>query len=189
LIARLALALVLVLVATLCGPVPAARATDEAGFARPRLELDSASNSWMLSGDFEVPLTRSLDEAVRRGVPLYFVLEFELIRPRWWWTDETVVQRSVVYRLAYHALTRQYRLNFDGLTQTWDTLSDATQAMSRVRHWRVFDASVVKPGTQYDARVRLRLDASQLPKPFQINAITDRDWNPQSEWKDFAFRP
>jgi hypothetical protein len=186
---RHALALVLLLVATLCGQAPAARAADDFDFSRPRLALDAASNGWMLSGDFEVPLTRSLEEAVRRGVPLYFVLEFELIRPRWWWTDETVVQRSVVYRLAYHALTRQYRLNFDGLTQTWDTLSEATQAMSRVRHWRVFDASVVKPGTQYEARVRLKLDASQLPKPFQVNAITDRDWNPQSEWKDFAFRP
>lgn len=186
---RFALALVLVLVATLCGQAPAARAADDPAFARPRLEFDAASDGWTLSGDFEVPLTRSLEEAVRRGVPLYFVLEFELIRPRWWWTDETVVQRSIVYRLAYHALTRQYRLNFDGLTQTWDTLAEATQAMSRVRHWRVFDASVVRPGTQYEARVRLRLDASQLPKPFQVNAITDRDWNPQSEWKDFAFRP
>ena len=86
------------------------------GTARPddRLELDAAGDSWMLSGDFEVPLTRSLEEAVRRGVPLYFVLEFELIRPRWWWTDETVAERSIVYRLAYPALTRQYRLNFDG---------------------------------------------------------------------------
>ncbi len=186
-IARLALALVLV--ATLCGQVPAGRAAEDAGFSQPRLELDAAGDSWMLSGDFVVPLTRSLEEAVRRGVPLYFVLEFELIRPRWWWTDETVVERSIVYRLAYHALTRQYRLNFDGLTQTWDTLSDATQAMSRVRHWRVFDASVVDPGTRYEARVRLRLDVSQLPKPFQLNAITDRDWNPQSEWKEFAFRP
>src|SRR5690606_6977927 len=88
LIARLALALVLV--ATLCGQVPAGHAADEAGFSQPRLELDAAGDSWMLSGDFEVPLTRSLEEAVRRGVPLYFVLEFELIRPRWWWTDETL---------------------------------------------------------------------------------------------------
>lgn len=186
-IARLALALVLA--ATLCGQVPAANAADDPAFSRPRLELDAAGDSWMLSGDFEVPLTRSLEEAVRRGVPLYFVLEFELIRPRWWWTDSTVAERSIVYRLAYHALTRQYRLNFDGLTQTWDTLGDATQAMSRVRHWRVFNASSVHPGTRYEARVRLRLDASQLPKPFQVNAITDRDWNPQSEWKHFEFRP
>lgn len=186
-IARLALALVLV--ATLCGQAPAALAADDPAFSPPRLVLDAERQSWLLSGDFEVPLTRSLEEAVRRGVPLYFVLEFELIRPRWWWTDATVVERSIVYRLAYHALTRQYRLSIDGLTQTWDTLDEAMRAMSRVRHWRVFDAASVASGTRYEARVRLRLDAAQLPKPFQVNAITDRDWNPQSEWKLFAFRP
>lgn len=182
-------ALVLALVAALCGQAPAASPTDDPADFRPHLQLDAAGDSWMLSGDFEVPLTHTLEDAVRRGVPLYFVLEFELIRPRWWWADEIIARRSVVYRLAYHALTRQYRLNFDGLTQTWDTLGDATRLMSRVRHWRVFDTSSVQPQTRYVARVRLRLDAAQLPKPLQVNAITDRDWNPQTEWTDFDFRP
>lgn len=187
-IARLALALALV--ATLWGQMPAARATDPAEpSAQPRLELNAEGDSWLLSADFEVPLTRSLDDAVRRGVPLYFVLEFELIRPRWWWTDERVVERSVVYRLGYHALTRQFRLGFDGLTQTFDSLEEATRVMATVRHWRVVDVSRVAPGTEYEARVRLRLDTSQLPKPFQVNAITNRDWNPQTEWKLFTFTP
>lgn len=186
------LALALALVATLWVQTPAAQPAEDVDvIVRPRLALDAGADSasWTLSADFEVPLTASLTEAVRRGVPLYFVLEFELIRPRWWWTDETVAERSVVYRLAYHALTRQFRLGFDGLTQTFDVLDEATRTMARVRDWRVFDASSVTPGTRYEARVRLRLDASQLPKPFQVNAITNRDWNPQSEWKHFEFRP
>ena len=187
-IARLTLALALV--ATLWGQMPAARAADPAEpSAQPRLELNAEGDGWLLSADFDVPLTRSLDDAVRRGVPLYFVLEFELIRPRWWWADERVVERSVVYRLGYHALTRQFRLGFDGLTQTFDSLEEATRAMATVRHWRVVDASRIAPGTEYEARVRLRLDTSQLPKPFQVNAITNRDWNPQTEWKLFTFTP
>lgn len=187
-IARLALALALV--ATLWGQMPAATAADPAeSSAQPRLELNAEGDSWLLSADFEVPLTRSLDDAVRRGVPLYFVLEFELIRPRWWWTDERVVERSVVYRLGYHALTRQFRLGFDGLMQTFDSLDEATRVMATVRHWRVVDVSRIAPGTEYEARVRLRLDTSQLPKPFQVNAITNRDWNPQTEWKLFTFTP
>lgn len=187
-IARLALALALV--ATLWGQMPAATAADPAeSSAQPRLELNAEGDSWLLSADFEVPLTRSLDDAVRRGVPLYFVLEFELIRPRWWWTDERVVERSVVYRLGYHALTRQFRLGFDGLMQTFDSLDEATRVMATVRHWRVVDVSRIAPGTEYEARVRLRLDTAQLPKPFQVNAITNRDWNPQTEWKLFTFTP
>jgi len=188
LIARLALALALA--ATLWGQMPAAGAAGPAeATASPRLELDAGGDSWMLSADFEVPLTRSFEDAVRRGVPLYFVLEFELIRPRWWWFDEHVAERSIVYRLAYHALTRQFRLGFDGLTQTFDSLDEATRTMAAVRNWRVVDASRLAPGTEYEAQVRLRLDTSQLPKPFQVNAITNRDWNPQSEWKRFTFTP
>ncbi len=186
-IARLALALALV--ATLWG-APAAWAADPAEpSASPRLELDAGGDSWLLSAGFEVPLTPSLEDAARRGVPLYFVLEFELIRPRWWWTDEQVAERSVVYRLAYHALTRQFRLGFDGLTQTFDSLDEATRTMASVRNWRVVDASRLAPGTAYEAQARLRLDTSQLPKPFQINAITNRDWNPPAEWKRFTFTP
>lgn len=187
-IARFALALALA--ATLWGQMPAARAVGPAeSSAQPRLELDAGGDSWMLSAEFDVPLTRSLEDAVRRGVPLYFVLEFELIRPRWWWTDERVAERSIVYRLAYHALTRQFRLGFDGLTQTFDSLDEATRTMAAIRNWRVVDASRLSPGTEYEARVRLRLDTSQLPKPFQVNAITNRDWNPQSEWTRFTFTP
>ena len=187
-IARLALALALV--ATLWGQMPAARADDAPEATdRPRLELNAEGDSWLLSDDFDVPLTPALEEAVRRGVPLYFVLEFELVRPRWWWTDDRVAERSIVFRLAYHALTRQFRLGFDGLTQTFESLDEATRTMASVRHWRVADASRVPRGTSYEARVRLRLDASQLPKPFQVNAITNRDWNPHSEWKRFTFTP
>ncbi len=186
-IARFALGLALV--ATLWGQMPAAGAAEPADSSAPRLELDAGGDSWMLSAEFEVPLTRAFEDAVRRGVPLYFVLEFELFRPRWWWTAERVAERSMVYRLAYHALTRQFRLGFDGLTQVFDSLDEATRTMAGIRNWRVVDASRLSPGTEYEARVRLRLDTSQLPKPFQVNAITNRDWNPQSEWKRFTFTP
>lgn len=186
-IARFALGLALA--ATLWGQMPAAGAAEPADASAPRLELDAGGDSWMLSAEFEVPLTGAFEDAVRRGVPLYFVLEFELIRPRWWWTDERVAERSMVYRLAYHALTRQFRLGFDGLTQVFDSLDEATRTMAGIRNWRVVDAARLSPGTEYEARVRLRLDTSQLPKPFQVNAITSRDWNPQSEWKRFTFTP
>lgn len=174
-------------------PVPVSAPAD-AGLTRPadplpRLELSPDGDGWLLSAEFNVPLTRSLEDAVRRGVPLYFVLEFELTRPRWWWTDERIVERSISYRLSYHALTRQFRLGSNGLGQNFDSLDEAVRTMSGIRGWRVMAADRVAPGTQYEAQVRLRLDTTQLPKPFQISAITNRDWNPQSEWKRFTFSP
>ncbi len=155
----------------------------------PTLQPTSDGDGWALSADFPAPLTRSLADAVSRGVPLYFVLEFELHRPRWWWADELIAERSATWRLAYHALTLQYRLTRDGVIQPFDSLDEALRTLARVRGWRVFDASQVSPGVVYDAQVRLRLDSSQLPKPFQISGLTNRDWNPQAEWIRFTFIP
>lgn len=155
----------------------------------PLLEAADDGNGWLLSADFEMPLTRSLAEAVNLGVPLYFVVEFELRRPRWWWFDAVVAERALHWRLAYHALTRQYRLTLQGVIQPFNSLDEALRTVARVRGWRVIEAGQVKPGVEYDAQVRLRLDASQLPKPFQISGLTNRDWNPQAEWQRFTFTP
>ena len=35
----------------------------------------------------------------------------------------------------------------------------------------------------------MRLDVTQLPKPFQLSALTNREWTLDSDWKKFPFRP
>jgi hypothetical protein len=64
-------------------------------------------------------------------VPLYFVVEFELQRPRWYWIDDTVVSNSLSYRLSYNALTRQYRLSTGGaFYQNLPTLDEAQRLIA-----------------------------------------------------------
>lgn len=165
----------------------AAPAEAPGAFDVPLLASADEGRVWLLSVDLAVPMTRSLLDAVSRGIPLHFEAQFEVWRPRWWWRDELVVERVMDWRLSYHALTRQFRLSQDGLIRTFDTLDEALAAMSRVRNWHVFDATNLSPGSEYQARVRMRLDTSLLPKPFQVSGMTNRDWNPQSEWKLFTF--
>lgn len=146
-------------------------------------------DGWVLSADFGLPLPQRLEEAVNRGVPLYFVVDFELFRPRWYWWDERVAQASQTLRLSYHALTRQYRVTLNGYPQSYASLAEALRSLSAVRGWKVAEAGDLKLGTSYEAQVRMRLDMSQLPKPFQVTAITNRDWTLQAEWKRFTFTP
>ena len=153
----------------------------------PRLE-PLPDGGHVLEADFDVPLTPSLVDALARGVPLYFVAEFELRRPRWWWFDAVDVERSLTWRLAYHALTRQYRLTQGGVIQPFESVEGALRTLARLRGWRVIEASEIEAGVEYEAQVRLRLDTSQLPKPFQIGGLTSRDWSPQAEWKRFKFK-
>ncbi len=186
---RAVLLMAVLLAATLAMP-QAARGADAIEVQSALIEPSVAGDGWLLSADFSIPpLPGRLEEAINRGVVLYFTIDFELTRPRWYWWDEKAVQTSRTYRLGYHALTRQYRLTLEGLARTFATLDEAMAALSVLRGWRVIVADQVKPGSEYEAQVRMRLDTSLLPKPFQVSAITNREWTLQAEWKRLRFVP
>ncbi len=151
-------------------------------------QLEAHEDGWMVTAEFVVELTPRLEEAINRGVPLYFNFEFELSRPRWYWFDEKPATLTHTYRLSYHALTRQYRLSAGSLYQSFPTLSEALRLLSRPRQFAV-ERARVRTGETYVAEVRMRLDVTQLPKPFQLSALTNREWTLDSDWKKFPFRP
>lgn len=147
-------------------------------------QLLPGDEGYVLSADFRFELNPRLEEAVARGVTLYFVADFELMRNRWYWFDEKLVSRNQVFRLYYHALTRQYRLSTGGLHQSFPTLAEALRMLSRLRNWQVIEVGdKAKAGETYDAALRLRLDVTQLPRPFQISALGSKDWALSSDWK------
>ncbi|ANA33530.1 DUF4390 domain-containing protein [Ralstonia pickettii] len=151
-----------------------------------RAQLEYADGGWNLSADFDFDLPGNLEDAVNKGIALYFLVEFELIRPRWYWFDDHAVSATRVVRLSFHPLTRQYRVSTGGLQVPFSRLKDAVDFLQHVRGWRVFEQRAVKPGETVQAEVRMRLDVTQLPKPFQINAVNTRDWNLSSDWKRFS---
>jgi hypothetical protein len=173
--------LLALLIATLAGHASAA------GITLRDVRLEHGDDGYQLSTDVSIALSPRLAEAVTRGVALYFVLEFEITRPRWYWLDEDVVERSQTYRLSYHALTRQYRVSTGALHQSFDTLDEALKLIGRLRSWPVVDYDRLKAGESYVASLRLRLDVTQLPKPFQLSAMSNRDWTLESEWQRWGF--
>ena len=165
-------------------------APDKAG-ADERIGVMAASleppresgDALLLNATFEFELPQALEEAVQKGIALYFNIEFELFRKRWWWFDPRVASSTLTYRLSYSPLTRQYRLARGGLSQSFETLDEALSLLKSVRNWKVGERSMLSPREEYDAQVRMRLDVNQLPKPFQVNAITSREWTLASDWR------
>ena len=151
--------------------------------------LISAENGYVLEADFEVTLTHTLEEALNKGVPLHFILEFELTRPRWYWFNQKIADTRQQYRLSYNALTRQYRVGLRFLYQNFATLAEALEFMSRVRVPAVADSATFSKGASYLAALRLRLDASQLPRAFQVSAVGSRDWSISSDWHRWTVSP
>jgi len=151
--------------------------------------LSTTEDGVVLAADFAFDLNARLAEAVTNGVPLYFVVEFELTRPRWYWFDEKAAAKRLQLRLSYHALSRHYRLSTGLLQQNYASLDEALSVLRRVRNWMVVDRSATLADANYDAAVRMRLDVTLLPKPFQLSAITSRELNLESTWRRFSFRP
>ena len=139
-------------------------------------------DGWHVDAQFDVQFSPRLEEAVNRGVPLYFVVDFELSRPRWYWFDEKPIQLTQTYRITYTPLLRQYRLSMGSAYQNFTRFDEVTRVLSRIRDWHVADKGAIKLDGPYQASVRMRLDTAQLPKPFQLNAIASKDWAPASEW-------
>jgi hypothetical protein len=167
-----------------CFAATAARA-DDAEVREARLR--AVEDGLVLDADFEFELTPRLADVVANGVPLYFVVEFELGRRRWYWLDEKAASKKLQLRLSYHPLSRQYRLS-TGLQQNFASLDEALNVMKHVRSWLVVDRTVGFYDADYEAAVRLRLDTALLPKPFQLSALTSRDLHLETPWKRFTVR-
>ena len=159
----------------------------EISVRNPRLKANEAGYS--LSANFSITFNRRLEDVVNKGVMLYFVADFELQRPRWYWLDEQVASVSRTFQLSYHALTRQYRLSSGPLHQSFASLDEAVGAMSQLRGWQVLDKEAIHEDRVYQAALRLRLDLTQMPKTFQVSALSSRDWTLASDWLRWRFVP
>jgi hypothetical protein len=152
------------------------------------VEVRPVEEGLVVNADFDFELSPRLAEMVASGVPLYFNVEFELTRRRWYWFDERAATQQLQQRLSYHPLSRQYRLSTGLLQQSFATLDEALNVLRHIRNWLVVDRTVTFADADYDAALRMRLDAAQLPKPFQLSALTSRELQLESGWKRFTVR-
>lgn len=137
---------------------------------------------------FELP--HVVEDALLKGIPLFFAIEVDIYRDRWYWTDQRVAGAARTIRLAYQPLTRRWRVNIgtgligggsSGLratfNQNYETLPEAMSAVQRVARWKVADIADIRPGNEHNLVFSFKLDLSQLPRPFQIGVAGQRDWN------------
>ncbi len=136
-----------------------------------------------LNAQFAFEPSPAIEDAVRRGIPVYFAIDFELVRTRWYWFNKRLALAALEYRLTYSPLTRQFRLSRGALAQPFDSLDEALATIRTLRGWKVAGRGPAESGEHLQARVRLRLDTSMLPKPFQVDSLTNRDWALASDWQ------
>ena len=151
-----------------------------------QLHVERNEEGVLLSATVEFELPPAVDDALAKGIPMFFVAEASIYRDRWYWYDKRVTTARRHMRLAYQPLTRRWRLQVSPtpigqsglvLGQTFDTREEALAAIQRVSRWRIADAHEIDSEATHYLDFRFRLDVSQLPRPFQIGAVGESDWN------------
>lgn len=153
-----------------------------------KAEMRLGEDGYQLSADFNINPNYAVQQALSLGVPLYFVSEFSLTRSRWYWLDVQVFQSEQSVKLSYNVLTRQYRISRGALFQNFASLDEMLHILAR-QNSAFIPADAVKKDVTYIAAVRLRLDTKQLPKLMQVNVLTSKDWDLDSDWYRWLIRP
>jgi hypothetical protein len=140
------------------------------------LQLQRQDGELTLDFDARLTLSKSVEDAMQRGVPVYFVAEAALYRSRWYWRDERVARVQRSWRVAYQPLTSTWRVGFGGFNQSFQTLAEALTVVSRSSRWKVVDLSQLDPDSKYYLEFSYRLDSSQLPSPMQLGLGSQAEW-------------
>ena len=144
-------------------------------------ELQPVDDAYVLHANFEVNFSSAVEEALSKGIPLTFLIEFQVVSQRQYWFDHEIITTSTKVVLSYHALSRQYLVNRDNHQDIFTSLQEAKEDLAHLRDWMVLEKSLLKKGEPYAAALRIRLDQSQLPKPLQVEAMGSESWNMVSQ--------
>ncbi len=157
-----------------------------------KVEARLTEDGYQLSADFNINLPTPVEEALNRGVTLYFVSELSVQRSRWYWMDTDIESHEQTTKLSFNMLTRQYRISRGGLFQSFVDLSDALRVLGHQTAPPIqtslldsaeggYLARWTKIGSKVSAYAFMRLDVSQLPKPIQVSALTSDQWSVESK--------
>ncbi len=184
---RLSLAPWLVCVLTLAA-MPQGALADATPLEITQLRLERADDGLFVTAQMKLDLPTIVEDALHKGIAIFFVAEAELLRDRWYWYDKKMAVAARHMRLAYQPLTRRWRLNMSSepignvglgvsFSQSFETLPEAMQAVQRISRWKIAEAGALDADARHNVEFRFRLDMSQLPRPFQIGVVGQSEWN------------
>ena len=152
------------------------------------LRIERSDDGIFLNAVLQFDLPELAEDALYKGIPMFFVADAVVLRDRWYWSDRQVAQATRHFRLSYQPLTRRWRLSISAvpftnsglgvvLGRNFDNLVDALASIQRISHWKIAEPHAVDADVNHTVNFRFTLDMSQLPRPFQIGAVGRSGWN------------
>ena len=150
-------------------------------------QLERTADGIYVSAQLQIELTPTVEEALLKGIPIFFVAQSEVLQARWYWYDRKLASVQRTMRLSYQPLTQRWRLSVaqgaptesnqsQAMGQHFDSLDEALLAMRRITRWRVADAIPHESDGRLDVVFSFELDLDKLPRPFQLGNVGLSDW-------------
>jgi Domain of unknown function (DUF4390) len=152
------------------------------------LKLERQDSALYMSGTWQFEMPAALEDALLKGITLYFVSEVQISQERWYVYNQRLAHAERHVRLFYQPLTRRWRVNISpqpfnvsglgmSLGQSYDSAEEAMNAVRRIAQWRIAEAADYNPEAKQSISINFKLDLKQLPRPLQIGAAGQNDWN------------
>ncbi len=152
-------------------------------------KLEAAEDGYRVFVGFSFELGNDVKNAINEGIPVSFIAEVEINRPRWYWFDEKSIRSTQTIKIQYDLWRRQYTAAVNGgLKQNFASLDEIIKLVKQPRRWLVAEKGALSFGSTYNVAVRLKLDSSQLSKPMLITSLSNSGWRLSSDWKRFTFK-
>ncbi len=167
--------------------LPARAESAQHAFVIKSVETELKDGVYLVSARIDYQFSDEALVALKNGVPLLILMDFEVVRSRSWWWDKTLAELEQGYLLLYHALSEQfiiYNLN-SGTQESYSSLDSALATLGHVRKLPLIDAKLLKKGSRYLVRLRTYLDIESLPAPMRPMAYLSSDWSLDSDWVEW----
>jgi hypothetical protein len=151
--------------------------------------LTLSESGYALNAEFNLELTPTLEGMLDRGIPLTFVVRVEVQESRWYWFNRSLAKVNQERRIIFNPITRSWRYSIGSLYLNFTSLADALKAISRVQDMPLLPANTLVKGHPYKVDVQMELAVDQLPKPFQIDALSSSDWKLESRPLQWTYTP
>ncbi|WP_158074720.1 DUF4390 domain-containing protein [Basilea psittacipulmonis] len=143
--------------------------------------------NFYLSVEADLSLQKELLIAVQRGVPLSFTYELEIYRKEAGLSQLYRTQKKV-WTIYHHVLLKQWSIQTDRVVDIELSLEDCLKHLTSLRRWAIGTLDALPDGQTYEAKIRLYLDPTLLPRAFEFDVLSNPNLSLKTTWKTFEIK-
>lgn len=147
-------------------------------------------NMYTVNAKISYQLGKESRTALEHGIPLEFDIDFRIRKRRLWFWDQTLVNKTVTYRLEHQPLSGDYlvtRLD-NGELEQFQNLEDVLKYVGEIRNFPLTDASSLEMNGSLYAQIKSHLNIEALPAPLRPLAYISTDWRLSSPWQTWEVK-